>query len=110
MPRGSKPGERRGGRCKGTLNRATKVRRDLAEKAVQTGLTPLEYMLDRLRDENEDPRVRQQMARDAAPYLHPRLSATEYTGVDKGAIKIDTTLTPSEAYFRLIRGGSGGNG
>ena len=46
MPRGSKPGEHRGGRRKGTPNKATAARQ--AEVAA-TGRTPLEVMLENMR-------------------------------------------------------------
>jgi hypothetical protein len=41
------------------------------------GLTPLEYMLAVLRDENADTERRDEMAKAAAPYIHPRLSSIE---------------------------------
>lgn len=39
------------------------------------GKTPLEFMLDRMVDEEEDMRVRMEAARTAAPYCHPKLSS-----------------------------------
>ena len=49
MPRGSAPGERRGGRQKGTPNKVTIERRMRAqaglEAAKQTGAMPLDIML-----------------------------------------------------------------
>ena len=42
-----------------------------------SGLTPLEYMLKVLRDENEDTPRRDEMAKAAAPYCHPRLSTVD---------------------------------
>jgi hypothetical protein len=71
MP-GSKPGERRGGRQKGTPNRVNALKR--AEIAA-SGETPLDYMLRIMRDETVDPERRDQMARSAAPYLHAKLQA-----------------------------------
>lgn len=41
------------------------------------GITPLEYMLKILRDETADPLRRDDMAKAAAPYVHPRLSSIE---------------------------------
>ncbi len=70
MPRGSKPGERRGGRGKGTANKRT---REIANKAAAEGLTPLEYMIAVMRDEAAEPDRRADMAKAAAPYMHPRL-------------------------------------
>jgi hypothetical protein len=54
MGRGAKPGERRGGRAKGTPNRAS-VERQAAIAA--SGLTPLDYMLAILRDETVEVRA-----------------------------------------------------
>jgi len=63
-----------GGRQKGIANKRT---RDIAEAAMAQGLTPLEYMLNVLRDETVEPERRDEMAKAAAPYLHPRLAAIE---------------------------------
>ena len=74
MPRGSKPGERRGGRKAGTKNVASSER----EKAIEaSGLTPLAYMLSTLRDVGQPVNVRLDAAKAAAQYVHPRLSAVE---------------------------------
>lgn len=75
--RGSKPGERRGGRKPGTPNRATQEQRD---EIMASGLTPLDYMLSILRDGEADPDKRFEAAKAAAPYVHPRLASTEVKG------------------------------
>lgn len=70
--RGAKPGERRGGRSKGARNKKT------AEKlaAIEaSGLTPLDYMLGVLRDQDAGKDRRDRMAAQAAPYVHPRLTS-----------------------------------
>src|SRR5205085_6055105 len=72
---GSKPGERRGGRKHGTPNKATAARQ--AEVAA-SGITPLEYMLKVLRDENADPHQRFEAAKSAAPYVHPKLASIQH--------------------------------
>lgn len=77
MSRGSKPGERRGGRKKGGANKKT---REIADKASNEGITPLEYMLKVLRDETADTNRRDDMAKAAAPYMHPRLQTTTVKG------------------------------
>jgi hypothetical protein len=81
MPRGSNPGERRGGRKPGTPNKVTVEARELIEQATADGITPLEYMLRVLRDEGQDTERRDDMAKAAAPYVHPRLNSIE--GGDK---------------------------
>ena len=45
-----------------------------------SGETPLEYMLRIMRDEAAESTRRNDMAKAAAPYLHPRLSSVEHTG------------------------------
>jgi hypothetical protein len=95
MPRGSKPGERRGGRQKGAANKRSRA---IADKAAESGLTPLEFMLDVLRAEMP-PELKEKIekeslsveliqalsiwrntrfeaAKAAAPYVHPRLQNT----------------------------------
>lgn len=45
------------------------------------GLTPLEYLLDVMRNESEDAAVRRDAAKAAAPYMHPRLASTDVRAV-----------------------------
>jgi len=73
----------RGGKREGAGRPAgavTKRTREVAEKAVKAGLTPLDYMLSVLRDEGADPKDRMWAAEKAAPYVHPRLASTELSG------------------------------
>jgi hypothetical protein len=84
----------RGGARKGAgrpAGSATKRTREIAERAMAEGVTPLEYMLTLMRQESdhEDPKVqvareamRFEAAKAAAPYVHPRLAAVEHTGGD----------------------------
>ena len=65
---GSRP---RAGRKPGTINRFSK---DLLEKASQSGLLPVDYMLGVMRDESLDSRLRIDAAKAAAPYVHQKLS------------------------------------
>jgi len=75
---GRKPGTpKTGGRKKGSLNKRT---REMLEKANNAGLTPLEYLLSVMRNENEDEARRLDAAKAAAPYIHPRLTAVEHSG------------------------------
>ncbi len=68
---GPRPGA---GRKPNSKNKATVER----EKAIsESGLTPLEYMLSVLRDDAADEAARMEAAKAAAPYVHPRLQATE---------------------------------
>jgi hypothetical protein len=71
MPRGSAPGERRGGRQKGTPNKLTA---EVQAAIAETGETPRDYMLRVMRDETVDHARRDAMARAVAPYCHPQLA------------------------------------
>ena len=71
--RGSNPGERRGGRQKGTPNKATLHRHAEIEAS---GQTPLDFLIERMRDEDAEMSERIACAKAAAPYVHPKLSAT----------------------------------
>ena len=104
MPRGSAPGERRGGRRRGTPNRRTIELRTLAEGQPQEG-TPLEFLTSVYRNEALPLGMRIDAAGKAAPYVHPRLAAVTLSG-EKTAppIQIDHTFTPAEAYRRLKDG------
>jgi hypothetical protein len=100
----SKPTARGGkranaGRKAGTANKKT---REIANKAAEAGITPLEVMLDTMREihakamsidagepvvVNEEAITRlgllteaSKIARDAAPYMHARLQAMELSG------------------------------
>lgn len=46
---------------------------------MAAGITPLEYMLSILRDEQADKSQRFEAAKAAAPYVHPRLAITQNT-------------------------------
>lgn len=87
-------GVRIGGRAKGTPNTKTKERL----KAVETsGLTPLEFMLSTLRNDQLDLAIRMDAAFKAAPYVHPKLSSTEVKAtVDLDAMVTEVQLTGPE--------------
>ena len=78
--RGSAPGERRGGRRKGTPNKVTVKR---AAEIAESGKTPLDFMLSVLRDEDASIKERMWAAVAAAPYCHakPRPVAANAGGV-----------------------------
>lgn len=68
---GSRPGA---GRKQGA---ATKKTREVANKAAESGETPLEFMLTRMRDAAAPMEDRMDMAKAAAPYIHAKLSTIE---------------------------------
>jgi hypothetical protein len=75
MPRG---GKREGaGRKPGSLTQRTRA---IAEGALSAGITPLEYLLNILRDDTQAQEVRTDAAKAAAPYCHARLNSVEAHG------------------------------
>ena len=83
MPRGSKPGERRGGRQKGTPNKKT-VLRDAALNAAAKNpdLSPLDFLLGLMRDPTLPSALRIKMAEVAAPFVQhkPKTNHTHKYG------------------------------
>lgn len=70
-------GARRGaGRPKGGTSQKT---REIAMRAAAEGITPLEVMVQTMREfwEAGDKSAAAAIAKDAAPYMHPRLQSTE---------------------------------
>jgi len=65
-----------GGRKKGSLNKRT---RELLAHATAGGELPLDYMLQIMRGEEAETSRRDEMAKAAAPFLHPRPAAVERT-------------------------------
>lgn len=79
----------RGGARKGAGRKAgssTTKTREIADKAAQEGITPLEYLLYVMRNSGDD-KARMTAAMAAAPYIHPKLSAVEHTGKDGGPME-----------------------
>ena len=76
---GSKPGERRGGRKKGVPNKANAKRE---AEIAKSGKTPLQFLIDRMRNAKAAMTERIECAKAAAPYVHPRLQATEIRNPD----------------------------
>lgn len=80
MPKGVK----HGGRQKGTPNKSTVER---MQALIAGGETPLEYMLRVMRDQTQEWSTRNDMAKAAAPYMHPRLATTEIKGNDEAPLQ-----------------------
>jgi hypothetical protein len=55
----------------------TQKTREIAERSIAEGLSPLQYMLAVMRDEQADVRRRDEMAKAAAPYVHPRMAPAQ---------------------------------
>jgi hypothetical protein len=88
--RGSKPGERRGGRRKGTPNRKSVAQ---VEAAAAGGLMPLEHLLRVMRDPNESKDRRMYAAVAAAPYCHRKLKAIGHAGPEEKPVEYAVTLS-----------------
>lgn len=91
-------GKREGaGRKPGTANLKT---REIANKALQEGITPLEVMLAAMRKAYDagDMKEAATFAKDAAPYVHPRLAAVEHAGPGGGPVQhsIEVVFVDSE--------------
>lgn len=71
-------GKREGaGRKPGSPNATTAEQR---RAVLESGLSPLDYMLGVMRDPKADEAKRLEAAKSAAPYVHARLSAVEHSG------------------------------
>jgi len=101
-------GKKTGGRKKGVRNKRTIAKRDELARMIDKGISPLEYMLDIMRNPEQPEKDRLEAAKASAPYIHPRLAAIEHTGRDGGPIESETitrTMTPqeaAEAYARTL--------
>ena len=77
------------GRKKGKQN---KVNAELREKLNAHGIMPLEFMLFVMRDKRRPLAVRLEMAKAAAPYLHPRVQAIEHSGKTRNSARRSLTV------------------
>lgn len=71
---GARPGA---GKPKGTV---AKVDAKAREQAAQSGITPLEYLLQIMRDELQPQEDRMDAAKAAAPYVHAKLANVSVAG------------------------------
>jgi hypothetical protein len=77
------------GRKKGA---ATKLNEVARAQALDGGISPLDYLLSVMRDDDNDGHTRLDAAKAAAPYVHAKLSAVDTTvkGPDGGAVVFQT--------------------
>jgi hypothetical protein len=76
MPRGSKPGERRGGRQRGTPNKKTLLRNAAVNAAAaDPNISPLGFLLGLMRDVSLPIALRVDMAAAALPVFHAKPKA-----------------------------------
>lgn len=92
------------GRKAGQKSSKTIQREAIAEKALADGMTPLEVMLDAMREAYTAGHKRDAalIAKDAAPYIHPRLSSinTEVTGPGGGPLQ--AVSMSAEDYLKAV--------
>lgn len=109
MPRGSSPGERRGGRQKGTPNKATVEREaKLAESRERilasllpeqiAAMSPLDIMLQAMQIEAQsgDWRAAAALAKEAAPYLHAKKAPESGTDNDTDVVRQSYIMVPEQ--------------
>jgi hypothetical protein len=114
MPRGSKPGERRGGRQPGTPNKSTAlVNAAFSAATSNPELSPLDFLLGVMRDPSIPPDWRFRAAQAAAPYVHPKAERAQ--AVDPAAtaeqiegpsddLSKDPMYEALQAWERVCRG------
>jgi len=92
---GSRPGA---GRKQSSLTKRTRA---IAEAVLADGMTPLEVMLKAMRISADAGKWTDaaSVAKDAAPYIHPRLAAVQHTGKDEGPIEIATSHTTALEFI-----------
>ena len=90
MPRGSQPGERRGGRQKGTPNKKTAlINAALAATASNPDISPLDFLLGVMRDPSVSPELRIRVAQAAAPFVHAKPGGSHPSDRSSSAIQIE---------------------
>jgi len=78
------PKPKTGGRKKGTPNAKTKTLEELMR-----GKSPLQFLLETMRDETKELFIRLDCGKAAAPYLHSRKAQqVEVSGKDGGPIEL----------------------
>lgn len=96
---------------------------EILERALESGQTPLEFLLEVMRNPALDIDLRMEAAKYAAPFMHPKLAQIEHSGkLAEGGPVLNLTvvngpnITPSPERGILIEGngdpvrGSGGVG
>ncbi len=83
----------------------TKRTQEIVARATASGITPLEYLIETLRDTQNDAKIRFAAAVAAAPYVHPRLSNATVTTTVKRSVD---ELTTDELIAALNEAGDSG--
>jgi hypothetical protein len=99
-----------GGRKRGTPNKRTT---ELQARIRATGMMPLDFMIAVMRNAKAPLELRFEAARQAAPYVHPRLTAIEQSGTGGGPVevKVYSDIEAARLIGRLLtKVGASGNG
>lgn len=95
MPAGCRPGERRGGRTKGTPNKLTM---DVAERLAAAGCDPILGMVQIAQDEKAPLELRARMYSELAQYTAPKRKAVDMSSSD-GSV----STGPHEIIVRVVK-------
>src|SRR2546429_8698575 len=106
MPRGSKPGERRGGRQPGTLNKKTVLRNAaINAAALDPNISPLDFMLQLMRNSDLALADRFTAAQVALPLVHAKVSTgrtNEVTFGEYGYDRCDVNVKQKSESTALV--------
>ena len=92
MPRGRAPGEKRGGRQKGTPNKATA---DVVARLADLGCDPIEGMALIALDPTNPPELRGKMFAELAGYVAPKRKAIEHLA--EGSALMGVVMIPAKS-------------
>jgi hypothetical protein len=79
------PTDRKAGRPRGAKDRPDE---EMYAWVKATGKTPLEYMIETMRDETAPTQRRDEMAKAAAPYVHSKISSIEVGGKKNSPVHV----------------------
>lgn len=69
-----------------------KLAKDAQQRAAASGILPLDYLLQVMRDPNSDEAKRLDAAKAAAPYIHPKLQPVDKDGDTTQQIAVKGSL------------------
>jgi hypothetical protein len=73
---------------------ATAMNEEARKRALEGGMSPLEYLLGVMRDTNQDAARRLDAAKAAAPYVHARLASAEIKADVSAKIDVGPSWLP----------------
>jgi hypothetical protein len=98
MPRGSGPGERRGGRRRGTPNKKTALgNAAITAAAANPSMTPLDFLLGVMRAPNVPADLRIKVAQAAAPFVHSKPASSPPSDPAISVKLINAEVAPDSA-------------